>query len=156
MSRQEKPPGWPEGRREGHCWPKDPIYHQCQAKMAVRLQRAFRPHILSPLGLKLWVIATWWKRVLEVLKVELVMVWITMPFLQPSIRGIDVNVCMQIHFRAYLALAPRTSIWSGPVLLEGKRATGANVCKFYSIDRVSLFNTCQCAAAMSMTCPISR
>lgn len=31
----------------------------------------------------------------------------------------------------------------------------ANMCKLYSIDRFGLVNTCRCAAAMSMTCPIS-
>lgn len=30
------------------------------------------------------------------------------------------------------------------------------MCKLYSIDRFGLVNTCRCAAAMSMTCPISR
>lgn len=63
---------------------------------------------------------------------------------------------LQINSRAYLASRPTALIWSEPALLEGERATVANMCKLYSIDRISLVNTCQCAAAPSMTRPISR
>lgn len=69
---------------------------------------------------------------------------------------IDVKMYQQINFRAYLGLRTSNidSIWTCAAWRE--KATVANMCKLYSIDRFGLVNTCRCAAAMSMTCPISR
>lgn len=160
MSRQEKPLAWPEGP-ERVLLTQRPHSLSVPDEMALSLQRASwaQTKCTELLLLSLnenvgWLNIT--QMVLNALKPFGKVGQISMHLQQRSIWNIDVNMCLQINFRAYLALGPGTLIWCEPPLLEGKRATVANMCKLYSIDRVSLVSTCQCAPAMSMTCPISR